>query len=76
MHEEFGTNSVTLASVPNAAVEDAMRRADKVIKFRIYNQRLAAVPMEPRGTVAKWEAGYKQLTVWSSTQIPHLLRSQ
>ncbi|MGC1341812.1 MAG: molybdopterin cofactor-binding domain-containing protein, partial [Candidatus Binataceae bacterium] len=42
----------------------------------IYNQRLAAVPMEPRGTVAKWEAGYKQLTVWSSTQIPHLLRSQ
>jgi carbon-monoxide dehydrogenase large subunit len=76
LHEEFGTNSVTLASVPNPAVEEAMRRADKIIKFRIYNQRLAAVPMEPRGTVAKWEAGYKQLTVWSSTQIPHLLRSQ
>jgi len=76
LHEEFGTNSVTLASVPNPAVEDAMRHADKIIKFRIYNQRLAAVPMEPRGTVAKWESGYKQLTVWSSTQIPHLLRSQ
>ncbi|HUY25846.1 MAG TPA: xanthine dehydrogenase family protein molybdopterin-binding subunit [Candidatus Binataceae bacterium] len=76
LHEEFGTNSVTLASVPNPAVEDAMRKADKIIKFRIYNQRLAPVPMEPRGTVAKWDAGYRQLTVWSSTQIPHLLRSQ
>jgi len=76
LHEEFGTNSVTLASVPNPAVEDAMRKADKIIKFRVYNQRLAPVPMEPRGTVAKWDAGYRQLTVWSSTQIPHLLRSQ
>jgi len=76
LHEEFATNSVTLASVPNPAVDDAMRRADKIVKFRVYNQRLAAVPMEPRGTVAKWEGGYKQLTVWSSTQIPHLLRSQ
>ncbi|HYL59832.1 MAG TPA: xanthine dehydrogenase family protein molybdopterin-binding subunit, partial [Candidatus Acidoferrales bacterium] len=76
IHEEFGTNSVTLALVPNPAVDDAMRQADKVIRFRIHNQRLAPIPMEPRGTVAKWEAGYQQLTVWSSTQIPHLLRSQ
>ncbi len=26
--------------------------------------------------VAQWNAGMQQLTVWSSTQIPHLLRSQ
>ncbi|MGO9453081.1 MAG: xanthine dehydrogenase family protein molybdopterin-binding subunit [Candidatus Binataceae bacterium] len=76
LHEEFGTNSVTFASVPNPAVDEAMRKADKVIKFRLVNQRLAPIPMEPRGAVAKWDVGYKQLTVWSSTQIPHLLRSQ
>ncbi len=76
LHEEFGTNSVTLASVPNPAVDEAMRRADRIIKFRVYNQRLAPIPMEPRGVVARWEPGYKQLTLWSSTQIPHLLRSQ
>ncbi len=76
IHEELGTNSVTFAEVPNPAVDEALRKADKVIKFRIYNQRLAPIPMEPRGVVAKWEAGYQQLTVWSSTQIPHLLRSQ
>ena len=76
IHDEFDTNSVTLAQVPNPAVDEAMRKADKIIKFRIVNQRLAPVPMEARGVVAKWEAGYKQLTIWSSTQIPHLLRSQ
>jgi carbon-monoxide dehydrogenase large subunit len=76
IHEEFGNNSVTLASVPNPAVDEAMRKADRVIKFRLVNQRLAPIPMEPRGAVARWEPGYRQLTVWSSTQIPHLLRSQ
>jgi carbon-monoxide dehydrogenase large subunit len=76
IHEEFGNNSVMRALVPNPAADEAMRNADKIIRFRIHNQRIAAVPMEPRGVAAKWEAGYKQLTVWSSTQIPHLLRSQ
>ena len=76
IHEEFGTNLVTRAEVPNPAVGEAMKKADKVIKFRIVNQRLAPAPMEPRGVVAQWHAGMQQLTVWSSTQIPHLLRSQ
>jgi carbon-monoxide dehydrogenase large subunit len=76
IHEEFGSNSVTLALVPNPAVDDAMKKADKIIRFRIFNQRLAPTAMEPRGVVAQWNAGMQQLTVWSSTQIPHLLRSQ
>ncbi|HYA34261.1 MAG TPA: xanthine dehydrogenase family protein molybdopterin-binding subunit [Candidatus Binataceae bacterium] len=76
VHEEFGTNLAMRVEVPNPAVDEAMRKADKVIKFRIVNQRLAPMPMEPRGVVAQWHAGLKQLTVWSSTQIPHLLRSQ
>jgi carbon-monoxide dehydrogenase large subunit len=76
IHEEFGNNLVTRAEVPNPAVDEAMRNADKVVKFRIVNQRLAAVPMEPRGVAAQWNAGMRQLTLWSSTQIPHLLRSQ
>jgi carbon-monoxide dehydrogenase large subunit len=76
LHEEFGNNSVTLAVVPNPAADEAFRKADKVVKFRIVNQRLAPTPMEPRGVVAQWNAGMRQLTLWSSTQIPHLLRSQ
>ncbi|MGH7907857.1 MAG: xanthine dehydrogenase family protein molybdopterin-binding subunit [Candidatus Binataceae bacterium] len=75
IHEEFGNNVVTHAEVPSGKIESAFKDADRVIKFRLVNQRLAPVPMETRGTVAQWQTGYRQLTVWSSTQVPHLLRS-
>ena len=41
---------------------------------RIINQRLIPNPMEPRGVVADFNPGTNQLTVWTSTQIPHLVR--
>ncbi len=42
----------------------------------MFNQRLIPVAMETRGVVAEYKAGERQLTVWSSTQVPHLLRTQ
>ena len=57
-------------------VKAAFKKADKVIKQRMVNQRLIPVAMETRGVVADYKAGERQLTVWSSTQIPHLLRTQ
>jgi aerobic carbon-monoxide dehydrogenase large subunit len=54
----------------------AFKSADKVIKQRIVNQRLIPVPIETRGVLADYKPGEGQLTVWSSTQIPHLLRTQ
>jgi carbon-monoxide dehydrogenase large subunit len=57
-------------------VKGAFKKADKTIKQRMINQRLIPVAMEPRGVVAEYKPGERQLTVWSSTQIPHLLRTQ
>ncbi len=57
-------------------VKKAFAQADKVVKQRIVNQRLIPVAMEPRGVLAEYKAGEQQLTVWSSTQIPHLLKTQ
>lgn len=54
----------------------AFKKADKVIKQRLVNQRLIPMAMETRGVVAEYKPGERQLTVWSSTQIPHLLRTQ
>ncbi len=75
IHEQFGTNIATRAQVSSGDIDGAIRSADRVIKFRLVNQRLAPVPMEPRGTVAQWNQGSGHLTLWSSTQGPHLLRS-
>ena len=50
-------------------VDGAFARAHRVMRCRFVNQRLAALPLEPRGCVAQWQAG--ALTFWQSTQGPH-----
>ncbi len=76
VHEEFKTNLAFTHVMKKGDVGPAFKRADVVVKQRIVNQRLAPIPMETRGVLAQWLEGEKQLTVWSSTQIPHLLRTQ
>jgi aerobic carbon-monoxide dehydrogenase large subunit len=76
LFEEFGTNVAFRLEMPNPAVDQAFRSAEKVVKIRIEQQRLLPAAMEPRASAAQWEAGTRQLTLWSSTQIPHLLRTQ
>jgi len=46
-----------------------------VISQRMVNQRLAPTTMEPRGVVAHFEPGKGTMTIWSSTQNPHILRT-
>jgi carbon-monoxide dehydrogenase large subunit len=76
LHEELGDNIAFRVEVPNPAVDQAFKEAEIRIKLRMVQQRLIPMAMEPRATVAQWERGTKQLTVWSATQIPHLLRTQ
>ena len=56
-------------------IEQAFREADIIVKERITSQRLIPMAMETRGVVASWHAAEKSLTVYSSSQAPHLLRS-
>ncbi len=53
----------------------ARAAAAHVIKRTYRNQRQAGVPMECRGVIAALDPAGQLLTVWSSTQIPHLLRT-
>ena len=76
VHEQFKTNLAFTHVIKNDDVDAAFKRADCVVKQRLINQRLAPIAMETRGVVAQYLPGEKQLTVWSSTQIPHLLRTQ
>ena len=76
VHAEFDSNVAFFHPLKNGDIEGAFKRADATIKQRLVNQRLAPVSMEPRGVVAQYLAGERTLTVWSSTQIPHLLKTQ
>jgi aerobic carbon-monoxide dehydrogenase large subunit len=52
----------------------AMKEADVVIKERIHQQRLAPTSIEARGVLAVYSRSDGSLTVWMSSQIPHLMR--
>ena len=66
---------VSSKGTDDTEIDKAFARADLVISQRMVNQRLAPNPMEPRGVVAHYEPGKGTMTIWSSTQNPHILRT-
>ena len=45
-----------------------------VVEGMLVNQRLAAVPLEPRSAAAEWSVDGSRLTFYASTQAPHRVR--
>src|SRR3954469_15022392 len=66
---------VTPSGVDDSAIDAAFAKAEVVISQRMMNQRLAPSAMEGRGVVAHYEPGKGTMTIWSSTQNPHILRT-
>ena len=56
-------------------IEKAFADAEVVVKQRITSQRLVPNAMETRGVVADWLQAEHSLTLFTSTQIPHLART-
>ena len=52
----------------------AMAGADTVVRERFHLHRGAGMAMETRAITARWDAALGQLTVWSTTQAPQILR--
>ena len=76
VHEDFDTNVCVVAPLGDKdATDTAFERAEVMIRQRMLNQRLIPNAIEPRGVVAHYEAGPETLSLWTSTQIPHLVKT-
>ena len=75
VHEDLDTNVCIDASRTVGDPDRAFREADGVVSLRLEQPRLVPNPMEPRAVVASYEPGTGNLTLWLSTQAPHLERS-
>ncbi|WP_199435347.1 xanthine dehydrogenase family protein molybdopterin-binding subunit [Qaidamihabitans albus] len=79
VHEELGTNRNALwvfdsgEAGSGGDVEQAISEAEVVVKRRFRQQRLVPAFMEPRSCVVDPTAA--QLTMWSATQVPHILKT-
>ena len=74
VHEEAPNNIAWEWEVNGGDVDAAAAEAEVVVKQRIVNQRLIPNPIETRGIVADYDKGTNQLTIWTSSQVPHLVR--
>jgi carbon-monoxide dehydrogenase large subunit len=57
-----------------AATETAFSRATTVVRRRLINQRLIPVAMEPRASLATYTRATDELTLWVTSQNPHVHR--
>jgi carbon-monoxide dehydrogenase large subunit len=70
-----GTGCTPDGKVDDTAIDKAFADAEIVVSQRMMNQRLVPNAIEPRGVVAHFEPGKGSMTIWSSTQNPHILRT-
>ena len=75
VNPDFGTNVAYKWSLANGDIDKAFKQADRVIKQRMVHQRLTPMAIEPRGCLASYHPGEGTLTLWTSTQVPHLVRT-
>jgi carbon-monoxide dehydrogenase large subunit len=64
---------ITLTAVRGDA-DAAFRQADYVRRERFTVQRHSAIPMEPRGLIAEWDADAGHLTIWGASKVPFAIR--
>jgi carbon-monoxide dehydrogenase large subunit len=68
-------NNICFHWVVNGGDTDAaFKSAEVVVKDHIINQRLIPNAMEPRAALAQYSSGMGELTLWSTTQNPHIAR--
>ena len=75
IHETIPDNLFNHFQVAHGDTETAFANADFILEAEYRAGRVAPVALEPRATIAEWDAAGEELTVWSSHQAPHLLRT-
>jgi carbon-monoxide dehydrogenase large subunit len=74
IHEVAPSNVAFKWQIGDAAAVDAAFRGATIVKKRIVNQRLVANPMEPRACLARYDDATGELTLWVTSQNPHVHR--
>src|SRR5438132_2224959 len=76
VHEGSNNNVVFSFSIETGNGDGPRGAAPHTLRERFRHHRYCAAPLEGRGVVAWVEPKTNILTVWSSTQMPHLVRRQ
>jgi carbon-monoxide dehydrogenase large subunit len=73
VHDDLGTNECYVWKLDSGDVQAAIDAADVVVTRRYFQPRLIPNAIEPRGVLAQ-VGPTDEVTLWSATQVPHILR--
>jgi carbon-monoxide dehydrogenase large subunit len=74
VHEHWD-NNVFLETFVEVAAERFAAPAPIVVRRRLRTARQCMSPLEGRGVLATWDRRLEQLLVYTSTQMPHIVRT-
>jgi len=75
VHPEWPDNTAFTYVQKGGDADAAFAEAEVVVKERITSQRLVPMAMEGRAVLADYKSGDQALTIYTSSQIPHLCRT-
>ena len=75
VHDELSDNICYRYRLRGGEPERVLQSSKLILDESFRIQRLTAAPMETRGVMASYDHPSEILTVWSSTQFPHILRT-
>ncbi len=75
LHDELEDNRILHAAFQGGDVEAAFRQADHIFRDTFHFARHTGVTIEPRSLLAQFEPATRSLTLWISTQVPHMMQA-
>src|SRR5213083_1451788 len=75
IHDELADNLIYATELATGDVDAAGARAHRTYRRTFRVGRHTGVPLEPRGLVADYDPATRALTVWISTQVPHMMQA-
>lgn len=76
LHSSVSDNVQASFTVDVGDVDKVLRDAPHTLSLKVRTPRQAGSPIETRGVVASYDEVSEELTVWSSTQTPYMVRTR
>ena len=75
VHDDVPGNHCCTIAHKTEGFDAVFDAAPVKVSLTVDNQRLTPVPIEPRAVVADWITSNDELTFYTSTQVPHFVRT-
>ncbi len=75
LYDEFGSNIAFHHNVSGGDIQKAFEQAERTVRLRIVNQRVAPSSLEARACMFDYDAESGQFSAWASSQAIYTLRT-